>query len=178
MPMLIRGAFDVYDEGRADEWVMKQSSVWQSPDGRFLTVAPRWLIHNLASIPWWARALFPVNGRSRYPATHHDALFATQVAFRSRSVSWDTQNPVDIDFSKAEPVKVTIEMANEWFAQGLREERVSVLRRPLMTAAVDVGGGWYWGKGNANKHFCPVELREKYGENRPALFELPAELKR
>jgi hypothetical protein len=66
-----------------DEWVLVESLIWKTDTETI--IIPAGFLTDLASIPWWLRWLFSVNGKHRSAAILHDYLFTVQIYDREQT---------------------------------------------------------------------------------------------
>lgn len=103
---------------KSGEWVVLLAVVFLSADSVRYTV-PRGFITDLASIPFFLRGMFNVNGLSREPAVLHDWLYCCQYTTRAE--------------------------ADALFLEALEDCGVGWVTRHAMYAAVRSAGWLYWG---------------------------------
>lgn len=64
------------------EWALRESVTYTALDGREFVI-PAWFIHDGASIPKWARALYGSDDELRWAALLHDWLYCSHLVSRA-----------------------------------------------------------------------------------------------
>lgn len=163
-----RGDFAVFTHGeKGDEWVCTNAQIWRSERYNIELICDKTEVFNLVSIPWWARWAIPVNGRSRNPAAAHDPIYASHVGYRAGTVSWDWKTG-ELDFSKAQKVGISRQMADEMLHEACLEFEVNPIIARLIHCAVAIGGERaYWQAYNTGGSRLPEKYHDLYLTNAP-----------